>query len=174
MLPKLAESLDRQKASAYGFVENAANPQYPVFEQCRVGGDIDRTPVNNIEQERQCGDIDNRLKKKSSLNAYSRGAILKETLDLLDHADTDFRNIRNSTVKDIKILKTEWKTIQMELISDCLTAKEEQKLCVETRKLSILEQLRADGVLLCLLRRFMPILAMKQLTVPSQSQTNEK
>ena len=55
--------------------------KFPVFEQT-TDCNFDNTPVNNIYEERSCGEIDQRLKKKSSLEAASRGMILKAPVRL--------------------------------------------------------------------------------------------
>ena len=50
MLPHLAATLSRQRGGAYGF--GGQTTEYPVFDQVAYGN-IDSTPVHNIEQERQ-------------------------------------------------------------------------------------------------------------------------
>ena len=78
LLPDLAETLSRQRGKYYGFGSQPS--EYTVFSQ--VVGNVDDTPVNNLQEERQCGDIDHRLKKKANLEAASRGAIFKSTSKL--------------------------------------------------------------------------------------------
>ena len=145
MLPQMAKTLGRQRGRQYGFGEGANDPEFPVFEQITGDGDIDSTPINNLEQERQCGDIDHRLKKKASLNASSRGAVLKGTLKLIDDSDRNFRRMSNKTVQNIRVLKAQWSERQLTLKQAGLTSKEAQRLHVEVRKLNILEQLRNEG-----------------------------
>lgn len=77
-LPGLDDTLCRQRGKYYDFGDYPR--EYNVIEQ--INGDIDLTPVNNLEMERSCGDLDNRLKKKCDLNAVSRGNILKGTAEL--------------------------------------------------------------------------------------------
>ena len=76
---KLAEVLAQQRGSFYGFGDK--EPQYYVFDQAEH---IDQTITHNLEQERQCGDADHRLKKKSSLPTISRGIILNRTTEMRD------------------------------------------------------------------------------------------
>ena len=67
MLPHLREVLRSQRGKYYGFGD--IEEEYRVFEQC---DNIDQTPVYNLQMERQCGDGDYRLKKKSTLDTVSR------------------------------------------------------------------------------------------------------
>ena len=50
-----------------------------------------------------------------------------------------------TTIRNIKTLKTQWSERQEQLKAEGLTAKEAQRLHIETRKLNILEQIRAEG-----------------------------
>ena len=77
MLPKIAETLCGQRGRQYCFGEGANDPEYPVSDQITGEGDINKTPVNNLEQEIQFGYMDRRLKKKGTIEACSRGVILK-------------------------------------------------------------------------------------------------
>ena len=77
ILPKFAESNVRQRGAAYGI--GAGLDHAAIYRQITDGGNINDTPTNNLEQERQCGDVDYRLKKKGSLNAVSRDIILNRT-----------------------------------------------------------------------------------------------
>ena len=67
LLPCLASTLCRQRGGPYGFGDQA--PDYPVFKQ--IPGNVDKAPVNNIDQERQCGTVDHLLKTRPSLEAAS-------------------------------------------------------------------------------------------------------
>ena len=96
MLPSLAEVLSRQRGKYYGF--GAERPEYPVFEQAE---NVDLAPVNNLQQERQCGDIDHRLKKKQNLDTASRGVVLKGTSKLRKEVEFDFHKM-GEAVKLIK------------------------------------------------------------------------
>ena len=75
--PKLADVVARQRGKYYGF--GTYEPEFPVFEQ---HPNIDKGLVNNIQMERQCGKIDNKLKKRQNLNAASRSEVLKGTQKL--------------------------------------------------------------------------------------------
>ena len=141
VLPPLADVLARQRGKYYGFGDYPE--EYPVFEQVSGGGDIDNTPVNNLEMERMCGDLDNRLKKKSNLDAVSRGVVLKGTHKLLPELP-DFHMMR-PVVKRIQRIKVEWSERQKELRARGLTSKEAMLLEKEGKKLVILESLKAVG-----------------------------
>ena len=95
ILPKFAESIVRQRGAAYGI--GAANNHVAIYRQITDGGNINDTPTNNLEQERQCGDVDYRLKKKGSLNAVSRDIILNQTAHLRkENPEADFTKIKPS------------------------------------------------------------------------------
>ena len=108
-------------------------------------GNINQTPTNNLAEEQVCGDQDARLAKKGSLKATSRDAVLKRSLKLLDEAEGSFRDVSCATIRNIKTLKTQWSERQEQLKAEGLTAKEAQRLHIETRKLNTLEQIRAEG-----------------------------
>ena len=74
LMKPLAELLSRQRGKYYGFGEHTE--EFYVCNQT-PHGDIENTPVNNLDMERRCGDIDNRLKKKNYLDNVSRGVVLK-------------------------------------------------------------------------------------------------
>ena len=77
ILPELSLVLAMQRGKYYDFGEFAT--EYYVFNQC---DNIDLTPVHNLQMERQCGDTDQRLKKKPNIETVSRGIILKQTQNL--------------------------------------------------------------------------------------------
>ena len=143
--PYTDQALSRQRGKQYGFGPEAAEPEYPVFDQVTADGNIDETPTNNLAEEQACGDQDARLAKKGSLKATSRDAVLKRSLKLLDEAEGSFRDVSCATIRNIKTLKTQWSERQEQLKAEGLTAKEAQRLHIETRKLNILEQIRAEG-----------------------------
>ena len=131
--------VDRGKQ--YGFGPEVAEPENPVFDQVAADWDIAQIPTNNLAEEQACGDQDARLAKKGSLKATSREAIFK----LLDEAEGSVRDVSCGTIRHIKTLKTQWSEQQEQLKAEGLTAKEAQHLLIETRKLNILEQIRAEG-----------------------------
>ena len=100
ILPKFAESIVRQQVAAYGI--GAGNDHAAIYRQITDGGNINDTPTNNLEQERQCGDVDYRLKKKGSLNAVSRDIILNQTTHLRkENPEADFTKIKPRAVRNI-------------------------------------------------------------------------
>ena len=143
MLPRLAETVLRQRGAAYN-IAGAGTPEENVFNQC-PNGNVDSLPVHNMESERQCGSVDNRLNKKHSLQAASRDIILKLTSGLRAGSDKSFRNTKTKTVKNIKILRDNFEQRQHELRVAGLNEKEAKKLNVENRKNTILAQIRAQG-----------------------------
>ena len=145
LLFPLAQALSRQRGKQYGFGPEAAEPEYPVFDQVTADGNINQTPTNNLAEEQVCGDQDARLAKKGSLKATSRDAVLKRSLKLLDEAEGSFRDVSCATIRNIKTLKPQWSERQEQLKAEGLTAKEAQRLHIETRKLNTLEQIRAEG-----------------------------
>ena len=95
ILPKFAESIVRQRGAAYGI--GAGNDHAAIYRQITDGGNINETPTNNLEQERQCGEVDYRLKKKGSFNAVSIDVILNRTAHLgKENPEADFTKIRPS------------------------------------------------------------------------------
>jgi hypothetical protein len=78
MMPHLQTVLARQRRD-YGIDEEHFPVVYPVNEQASR---IDERPVHNIAMERQCGKVDQRLKKLGTLNAVSRSIILQRSQDL--------------------------------------------------------------------------------------------
>ena len=141
MLPKLAESLKRQRGAAYN-ISGAGTDEENIFNQAP---NVDRLPVNNLEQERQVGAVDNRLNKKHSLSAVSRDVIFKHTSKMLAESNKDFTTVKPQTVKNIKILRDNFAARQHELRIAGLNDKEAKKLNVDNRKLIILGQLRDQG-----------------------------
>lgn len=139
LLPQLAHVLAMQRGKYYGF--GNFPQEYPVFDQCH---EIDQTPVHNLEMERQCGDTDQRLKKKASLDPVARGTVLKETSKLRTNINSDFRKM-GSVVKQLDEIKFKWKLRQQELQAVGLSKKEANNLRIENRKLNILEKLKTQG-----------------------------
>lgn len=140
ILPQMATVLSMQRGKYYGFGEHGS--EFPIFEQA---SDIDKTPVHNLEMERQCGDTDNRLKKKPNLAAAARGTILKRTTKLRKvDASSDFRKM-GSIVKVIEDITSDWTKRQHDLQVTGLSMKEANALRVENRKLNILERLKIVG-----------------------------
>ena len=122
--------LAMQRGKYYDFGEYPK--EYPVFDQCP---NADNTPVNNLQIERQCGDTDHRLKKKFSMDAVTRGTVLKQTCNLRGSVPSgEFRKIF-PVVQEIAEIKLEWNTKQ----------KEANLLQVENRKLNILDKLKKQG-----------------------------
>ena len=112
MTTQLGEVLARQRGKYYGFGDYPR--EYPVFDQC---DNIDKTPVHNLQMERQCGDTDHRLKKKSSLDVVTRGTILKHTSNLRgDVPSSEFRKM-GPVVEILTEIKLEWNARQKELLS---------------------------------------------------------
>ena len=138
---KMAEVLSQQRGSYYGF--GGKEKQFYVFDQAE---DVDRAITNNLEQERQCGDTAQRLKKKPSIPTVSRGVILKRTTEMRDENPnpSEFRKM-GPVVKAIEKINSEWTAKQDELRRAGCLKKEAQKLHVDQRKLDILERLKAAG-----------------------------
>ena len=65
--------------------------KFLVFSQ--VSANVDLTPVHNMEQERLCGDIDPRLKRRPSLKGASRSVILEGNAKL--HKKMEVVTVRN-------------------------------------------------------------------------------
>ena len=138
---KMAEVLAKQRGGYYGFGQK--DKEYYVFDQAPNTG---QTITNNLEQERQCGDADHRLKKKPSISTVSRGVILKSTVALRDANPnpSDFRKM-GSVVKVLEQINNEWSTKQESLRIAGLSKKEALKLHVDQRKFAILSRLKQDG-----------------------------
>ena len=129
--------LAMQRGKYYDFGEYPK--EYPVFDQCP---NADNTPVNNLQMERQCGDTDHRLKKKFSMDAVTRGTVLKQTCNLRGSVPSgEFRKIF-PVVQEIAEIKLEWNTRQKELQSIGLDKREANLLQVENIKLSIVDKLK--------------------------------
>ena len=64
--------------------------------------------------ERQCGDTDQRLKKKPNIETVSRGTILKETQNLRKEISSQYRYF-DSVVKVMDEIKATWKERKLEL-----------------------------------------------------------
>lgn len=139
-MPEMADVLAMQRGKFYDFGEY--KKEFPIFEQA---SNIDMTPVNNLEMERQCGDTDHRLKKKPNLNTVSRGNILKLTKELREKDGSgDFRKM-GSAVKILEDITADWNKRQQELMAAGLSKKEANLLHVDNRRLTILERLKAQG-----------------------------
>ncbi|CAM1331741.1 Uncharacterised protein g10665 [Pycnogonum litorale] len=139
ILPQMANVLAMQRGKYYGFGDYPQ--EYPVFDQC---DDIDNTPVHNLQMERQCGDTDQRLKKKAKLDAVATGTVLKETSNLRTNVTSEYRTM-GSVVKLMDEIKFQWKHRQEELQVIGLSKKEANNLRVENRKLNILDRLKSQG-----------------------------
>ena len=95
--------------------------------------------------ESQCGDTDHRLKKKSKLEVFSRGTVLRYSSNLRDSVPSaEFRKM-GPVVQILKDIKFNWTKRQLELQSLGLIKKEANLLHVENRKLNILEKLKKQG-----------------------------
>ena len=67
--------------------------------------------------ERQCGDIDHRLKQKANINVVNRGTILKNTENLRGSIPSkEFRKM-GPVVEDLSEIKHEWNVRQKVLES---------------------------------------------------------
>ena len=139
ILPQMAQVLAMQRGKYYGFGDYPQ--EYPVFDQCE---DIDNTPVHNLQMERQCGDTDQRLKKKVRLDAVARGTVLKETSKLRTNVTSEYRKM-GPVVTVMDEIKYQWKLRQEELQVIGLSKKEANLLRVENRKLNILDKLKLHG-----------------------------
>ena len=159
ILPELASVLSMQRGKYYNFGEFAT--EYHVFDQCE---NIDLTPVHNLQMERQCGDTDQRLKKKPNINTVSRGTVLKETKFLRKDISSEYRSM-GPVVKIMDNIKATWKKRQLELEKIGLTRKEAYNLHVENRKLNILEKLKERGG---------PFTSSEQIDDYLQSQEDDK
>ena len=104
----------------------AGNDHADINRQITDRGNKNDTSTNNIEQERQCGDVDYRLKKKGSLNAVSRDVILNQTAHLRkENPEADFTKIKPSAVRYIQLIKLHWKERQEQCKAESLTQKGE-------------------------------------------------
>ena len=140
MIPQMADLLARQRGKHYDFGNYPR--EYLVFDQCE---DIDNTPVHNLQMERQCGDIDHRLKQKANINVVNRGTILKNTENLRGSTPSkEFRKM-GPVFEDLSEIKHEWNVRQKELESFGLEKKEANLLQRENRKLIILDKLKSQG-----------------------------
>lgn len=144
MRHELAETLMRQRGQAYDFSENPSDES--VFRQLPHTEDIDKTPINNLKMERECGNIDYRLKvKQGHLENVARGNFLHQTAYLRDKYGAHvFRNVRDA-VKEFDGILTKWKSHQAELQEVASSRKDEQNLHIENRKLEILQFLKSKG-----------------------------
>ena len=138
---KLGEVLAQQRGQYYGF--GGETQEFYVFDQAP---NIDETITNNLEQERQCGDADHRLKKKVSLPTISRGMILKQTSKLRE-SNPDHGKFRKMgpVVKIIEEIHSEWSEKQESLREADLTKEQAKKHHVDQRKLNILDRLKQVG-----------------------------
>ena len=98
-----------------------------------------------MQQERACGDIDNRLKSRASnLNVASRAHLLRGTEELRKKDTGGFRHLTKEA-SAIKMLKVSWSDRQQEMHKAALTIKEQKNWNVEQRKLDILDRLKAQN-----------------------------
>ena len=139
MLPELAETLSMQRGKLYGF--GTHEPEFLVFEQAE---NVNKGITHNLQQERECGDHDNRLGKKCNVDTVSRDNIIKKCKGLREESSESFRSYADK-VKDIKKVKSDWNDRQAILKAAGLSAKESVQLAKENRKLKILDSLKKDG-----------------------------
>ena len=133
IIPELGDVLAMQRGKYYDFGDYPK--EYPVFNQC---SNINNAPVNNLRMESQCGDTDHRLKKKSKLEVFSRGTVLRYSSNLRDSVPSaEFRKM-GPVVQILKDIKFNWTKRQLELQSLGLIKKEANLLPVENKKINIL------------------------------------
>ena len=144
ILPDLAEVLARQRGKYYGFGDYPS--EYPVFDQVE-GGRIDKAPVNNLEMERRCGDMDNKLKRKSNnLEAASSSIVINKVFAMMpDLSELPDFHTMGPVVKKIDEIKMEWSERQKVLSAAGLNNKEAELLLKEQKKLNDLQLLRDAG-----------------------------
>ena len=143
-LPDLAVTLARQRGKYYGFGTFPA--EFPVFEQVH-GQNVDNTPVNNMDMERTCGDLDNKLRQKSNnLKASSRSVVMNKVFNILPTPQDlpDFHSMRH-VARKIDEIELEWTERQRALRAVGLNNKEAQLLLKEQKKLADLRLLRNAG-----------------------------
>ena len=115
--------------------------EFPIEEQC---ADIEQCPVNNLDMERQCGMVDQRLKKFQTLPAVSRSMILSKSAELLEGKETNFRSYRQELNKK-RELELNW---QEETKRKFANGAEEKQLVAqgkERKRLELLAKLKEDG-----------------------------
>ena len=140
----LAETLKRQRGGAYDFADTSNETS--VFNQLANPLDIDKTPIHNMKMERECGDVDRRLKVKGShLQNVARGSFLHQTSHLRKMYNTPvFRNIGDE-VRQFDGILGKWKARQADIQALMQSRKEEENLRIECRKLEMLEYLKIQG-----------------------------
>ena len=128
--PELAEKLSMQRGKYYEF--GTHKTEYPVFEQAV---NVDKSITHNLQQERECGDHDQRLVKKCNINTVSRDNILKKCTKLRDESTESFRAFA-AKVLEIKRVKREWSDRQ-KMREAGLSKKETDQLKKENKKMKI-------------------------------------
>ena len=139
ILPELKTVLGRQRRD-YGISEQFP-AQYPIQEQA---SNVDDTPVTNIAMERLCGSVDYRIHKLKQLEAVSRSIILQETEELRRSSEHSFREFTEQA-QEIKELKLSWNKKMSERFEAGASEKEAIALAKESKKLDLLEKLKAEG-----------------------------
>ena len=139
MLPHLGNVLSQQRGIFYEF--GTHEPQFPVFKQAE---NVNKAVTNNLQLERECGDHDDRIKKKGNVAVVSRDNILKRTVKLRDESTESFR-CSAKVLDDIESVVNSWSTRQEKLKAVGLSTKETNQLQKENRKLKILSILKQDN-----------------------------
>ncbi|KAK5923233.1 hypothetical protein CgunFtcFv8_000222 [Champsocephalus gunnari] len=112
---------------------------YPVSEQA---SNIDDTPVHNIGMERQCGEVDYRLKKLGTLNAVSRSIILQKSQELRDGQIPSFRGFK-AAAQAKREVELNWSELMKAKFESGADQKQEMAQRKERKRLDMLDTLKS-------------------------------
>ena len=138
-LPNLAVVLARQRRD-YG-ISDEFPAEFPIYDQC---ANVDKTPVNNIAMERNCGLVDYRLHKLQRLSAVSRSMVLARRKEVSTGEPSSFRSYKQEVMGQ-RELKVEWQKGMEEKFAKGAEEKQEVAQLKERKRLTKLEDLKEDG-----------------------------
>ena len=105
---------------------------------------IDDTPVHNIGMERQCGQVDYRLKKLGTLNAVSRSIILQKSQELRDGQIPFFRGFK-AAAQAKREVELNWSKLMKAKFEGGVDQKQEMAQRKERKRLDMLYILKSRG-----------------------------
>ena len=140
IIPKLQTVLVCQRRD-YGIDVEKFPTEFPVEQQA---ANVDDTPVNNLAMERQCGKVDYRLQKISSLQAVSRSIILQRAGELRAGTVTSFRGFKEAA-KAKQELDLKWSEKTKENFKKGADEKQQLAQKVERKRLDMMEELKKYG-----------------------------
>ena len=140
MMPELQNVLARQRRD-YGIDAEKFPAEFPVEQQA---ANVDDTLVNNLAMERQCGKVDYRLQKISTLQAISRSIILQRARELRAGTTTSFQGFKEAA-KAKQELDLKWSEKTKENFKKGADEKQQLAQKVERKRLDMMEELKKYG-----------------------------